>query len=379
LVIVIALLLSPAEAHKGITSKYNYTEHVFPILRDSCGSCHFAGGPAPMSLVDYMQAVPWAESIREQLVLQKMPPWYADPTGPAVKGGHKLPTRELDILLSWAAGGTPRADEKTFIFGAPQGVTSPTYAGPPKHWNAGPPDQQIKMAAEYTLPAGTVEDEQTFTLPTGNEDAKWVSRVDLLPGDRSMVRDAIVSVADGPVLALWTAGHQAIAAPSGTGFLIPAGANLTLKIHYKKNWQDEQDAKVDRSTIGLYFTNPPLSGKSIQTLTIKPHDQSARSEPVTFSTPLTAAARIVALSPSVEQAYESIVIDAVPSSGKRVTLLKLRAAQPQWYRRYWLQDPIELPAGTTIEVTATPSPPDDLAIPVPKRYPLQVGVEYHPM
>jgi hypothetical protein len=122
-----------------------------------------------------------------------------------------------------------------------------------------------------------------------------------------------------------------------------------------------------------------LSGKSIERLTIKPHDQSSSPAPLTFSAPLTAAARIVAFSPSVDQAYQSIVIDAVASPGKRVTLLKLRAAQPQWYRRYWLQEPIELAAGTNIEVTATPSPPDDLAIPVTKRYPLQVGVDYVPM
>ena len=125
------------EAHKGISSKYNYNEHVFPILRERCGSCHYAGGPAPMSLVDYIAAVPWAESIREALIAQKMPPWYADPMGPAVKGGHALPTKELDILLSWVVGGTPRADEKTFIFGDVQGVSSPTFEGPANDWSRG--------------------------------------------------------------------------------------------------------------------------------------------------------------------------------------------------------------------------------------------------
>ena len=76
-VLVVALGAPRTEAHKGITSKYNYNEHVFPILRERCGGCHYAGGPAPMSLVDYIQAVPWAESIRESLIAQKMPPWYA--------------------------------------------------------------------------------------------------------------------------------------------------------------------------------------------------------------------------------------------------------------------------------------------------------------
>lgn len=375
-----SMCFSPPEAHKGITSKYNYTEHVFPILRDRCGSCHFSGGPAPMSLVDYLQAVPWAESIREQLVAQKMPPWYVDPTGPAVKGGLALPTKDLDILLNWAAGGTPRADEKTFIFGAPQGVSSPSYAGPSRHWTAGPPDQEIAMDAGYTLPAGTVEGDHTFTLSTGFSAPKWVERVDLLPGDRSMVRAASIAVEDGPLLALWVPGHQAVAAPRGTAFLVPARAMLTVQMHYKKNWQDEQETKTDRSRIGLYFTEAPLSGKSIQTLSIVASAPLANAaDTMRFGQSLTGATRVVAFSPSLDRAYESIVIDAVAAGGRRQTLLKLRAAQPQWYRRYWLQEPIELPSGTKVEVTASPSPPDELAPPLPKRDPLGVGVDYVPL
>ena len=60
-----------------ITSKYNYNEHVFPIFRDRCARCHYQGGPTPMSLTTYQDALPWAESMREQLVGEKMPPWYA--------------------------------------------------------------------------------------------------------------------------------------------------------------------------------------------------------------------------------------------------------------------------------------------------------------
>src|SRR5688500_1227100 len=88
--LVLALLLaaSSMQAHKPITSPYTYNEHVFPIMRDRCGRCHVSGGATPMSLLTYREASPWAESIREQLTAEAMPPWYADPTGPAVKGGH---------------------------------------------------------------------------------------------------------------------------------------------------------------------------------------------------------------------------------------------------------------------------------------------------
>src|SRR6476469_915824 len=97
------------DAHKGITSKYTYNDDVYPILRDKCGRCHAEGGAAPMSLlkfdIDSGGAAAWAESIRENLVSEAMPPWYADPIGPAVKNNRTLTARELDIIVTWATGG----------------------------------------------------------------------------------------------------------------------------------------------------------------------------------------------------------------------------------------------------------------------------------
>src|SRR5262245_42710867 len=110
--IALAFGASHIDAHKGVTSKYTYNEDVFPILRDKCGRCHVSGGPAPMSLLSYNAegggAVAWAASMRDMLVWQAMPPWYADITGPAVKNNHMLTPRELDVLVTWATGGTPQ-------------------------------------------------------------------------------------------------------------------------------------------------------------------------------------------------------------------------------------------------------------------------------
>ena len=46
---LVALFAPLTEAHKAITSPYNFNDHVFPVLRDRCGRCHFEGGPTPMS------------------------------------------------------------------------------------------------------------------------------------------------------------------------------------------------------------------------------------------------------------------------------------------------------------------------------------------
>jgi hypothetical protein len=324
-VALVVILASPeTEAHKGITSKYNYNVHIFPILKERCAVCHFEGGPAPMSLADWMKAVPWAESIREHLITEKMPPWFADPTGPAVRGGHQLTTKELDMLLSWVVGGTPRFDEKSFVFGPMAGVESPVYDGPPADWLAGTPDLKLQMPEAHTIAAGEMEAEHEFTIPTGLKEERWVRFADLLPGDRSMLRDAVVSVENGPVLLAWVPGHQAIDPPAGAAFRLPAGATLRVKMHYKKNYNDEQNAKSDRSSIGLYFADAPLSGRGIETLEIKPGEEASR-----FSSRLTTAARVVGFRPSFDQAYGSLLVEAVAPNGRRVPLLKLRSAQAQ--------------------------------------------------
>lgn len=361
-------MFAPApEAHKSITSKYNYTEHIFPILRDRCARCHYQGGPTPMSLMSYQDAVPWAESMREQLTGEKMPPWYADPTGPPVKGGHSITTRELDMLVTWATGGTPNG---------PMGNQTVPEVAAPAPWRSGPPDHQIKMPKAHELPVGTQEDDVDITMPSGLTEEKWVRAVDLQPGDLSLVRDAVISVQGGPILGLWVPGHEAIAAPSGTGFKVAAGAVLKLKIHYKKSWQDEQNAKSDQTTVGLYFTDAPLSGKSIDALEVKGPEASSATEPTSFSGTLKTGARVLALRPSFDQGYREASVDAVLPNNRRVTLMKFRAPQPLWYRRYWLAEPIELPAGTKLEVKALPAPVDEFSPPVQKRYPLQVSFDY---
>src|SRR5262245_20226409 len=91
-----------------------YNTDIFPIVRDTCGRCHVAGGPAPMGLLAYNEgsdsATPWAESIRQSIVGERMPPWYVDPKGPAVRGGFGLNAAQADKLLTWITGGTPEGD-----------------------------------------------------------------------------------------------------------------------------------------------------------------------------------------------------------------------------------------------------------------------------
>lgn len=326
----LVLLLSPAGAHKTITSKYTYSEHVFPILRDRCGLCHFEGGPTPMSLLTYRDAMPWAESIREQLTSEAMPPWFVDPLGPSVRGGHSLSARELDVLVTWASGGAPEGD-----------ASSAAVLVPPD-WRAGQPDLVIELPS-VTIPAGRIEETKTFDLPTGVTAARWVRGIDLLPQLRSMVRSATVSVVDGALLGAWVPGHDVSNTPSGTAFSLPAGARLRVSVRYKKHWQDEQQERSDRSRVGVYFVDNPTVPRSIDAITV---EHTAR---------LSRPSRVLAVSPLIAKPVDEWTLEAVLPENRRIPLLRLNLPRPGWQRRYWLVDPIELPQGATLEVVTTPA------------------------
>ena len=55
-----------------------FYKDVAPILQNRCQGCHRTGDIAPMPLVTYKDARPWARAIRAAVIQRKMPPWSAD-------------------------------------------------------------------------------------------------------------------------------------------------------------------------------------------------------------------------------------------------------------------------------------------------------------
>ncbi len=242
------------EAHKPITSKYTYNDDVFPIFRDQCSRCHVDGGVGPMSLVTYKDAYPWAESIRAELLIEDYPPWHAH---------MSVTTRQLDILMVWATGGTPEGDR----------AKTPPAIALKNDWALGPPDLALEMPAPFELAADKLEETQEFTIPTGTTEERWLRAVDVRPGTPAIVRDAVISLkgaapraatsraapdrVPGTVVAEWMAGRDPLPAADGAAGRLPPGAELILRVHYKKTWKYEGTAVTDRSIVGLYFAPRP--------------------------------------------------------------------------------------------------------------------------
>ena len=90
---------------QSANSAVTFTKDIAPIFQEKCQACHRADSMAPMSLVTYEEARPWAKAIRDEVLNRRMPPW-----GPVKGIGHfrndpSLSFPEIDMFVAWVEGG----------------------------------------------------------------------------------------------------------------------------------------------------------------------------------------------------------------------------------------------------------------------------------
>jgi len=160
-----------------------FARDVAPILYKNCTTCHRPGEIAPMSLLTYEDARPYARAIRDEVGEGHMPPWHADAPHGTFENERRLTDEEKKTLLDWVAGGAPRGNGKDL---PPQ----PVYT---EGWSVGKPDVVFEMAEDYKVPAeGTVAYEY-FYIPTNFTEPKFVQSIEVRPGNRKVVHHVLVN------------------------------------------------------------------------------------------------------------------------------------------------------------------------------------------
>ena len=339
------------DAHKPITSPFTFTDDVLPIVKARCAECHSPGGVAPMSLLTHADSIPWAESIRVELMAGHMPPWHVESAATRFRNLAPFTAREMNVLLTWASGGTPAGKPDN-----EQPVEADLKVGPyVSQWTLGEPDLALPLR-----PVTVGSDTQTHTeefhvsIP-----ARPLRAVDLLPGTPALVRRATISIrANGDarpagltperLVALWLPGDHAVSLDSGMGFQVPALAELIVRVDYKKTWQYERQAMSDQSTIGLYFAD--ASATDVQV--IRALNPATADSPATFATTINEAVRAIALYADPELSGADVKVAAARPDGSIEELIAFRP-RADWARRYFFREPITLPRGTRLQVRAS--------------------------
>src|ERR1700720_2996463 len=177
---VSALLLPAGAALAADQAKsVTFSKDVAPIFQARCQSCHEPGSIAPMSLITYEEARPWAKSIRQRVSTRQMPPWHIDKSVGVqkFKNDMSLTDDQIDTIVKWVDSGAVEGNPKDMPPAKP--VTTSN------EWQAvrdgfGPPDLVVK-SDEYTMPA---VHQDVWWRPTSDipiTEPHWVRMVEMRP------------------------------------------------------------------------------------------------------------------------------------------------------------------------------------------------------
>ena len=102
LVAITGTLLGASVASAGEAP--TFYKDVLPVLQAHCQNCHRPGEVAPMPLLSYENARPWAKAIKSKVTAREMPPWGADMSQTLpMRNDISLTQKEIDGLLGRAA------------------------------------------------------------------------------------------------------------------------------------------------------------------------------------------------------------------------------------------------------------------------------------
>jgi hypothetical protein len=356
-----------------------FSRDVMPVLQKHCQECHRPGALAPMSLMTYQQARPWAKAIRESVRLKRMPPWFADPAHGKFANDRSLSDRERETLLAWVEAGAPEGD--------------PNHLPPPRTfasgWQIGEPDVVLGLAKPFPIPAEGEIPYNYIKVPTGFTEDKWIQSLEFQPGDPKVVHHVVLlarepgarfmaKAAYGEPLAAPDAEPRDPAPDNGTGRIegnqisilgtyvpgqgwqswpegqakrIKAGSDLVFQMHYTTYGKETSD----QTRVGFRFAARPPR-EEVRTLFISNRrlriPPGAADHKVEARVTLPRDLKITGLFPHMHVRGKAFEYRANLPDGRSEILLRVPNYDFNWQLYYYLARPMLLPKGTEFVCTA---------------------------
>jgi hypothetical protein len=333
-----------------------FNKDVVPILQQHCQSCHRPGHTAPMPLLTYQDARPWAKAIRNAVVSRRMPPWFADPRYGHFSNDPSLRQAEIDTLVNWANEGALEGDARDLP--------------PPLQWPNGgwqiQPDVVVSLPA-YRVPANGIVDWVYVTVRSGFEKDTWVTSIEILPGDPSVLHHAALfaapheasAVSLGAALAVYVPGFRAMDyRVHNAAQLIPAHSDLVVQLHYTPNGKEVTEV----TRIGFTLAKEPPQRRFItyspQTPAIEDRKlfRIPTGDPNWKSPPVDGVfhvdADVVWFLPHMHLRGKSMTYTLTWPNGKSEIVLSVPKYDFAWQMGYDATTPVHVTKGTRLHVDA---------------------------
>src|SRR4029453_15599527 len=135
---------------------------------------------APMSLITYQEARPWARSIKERVATRQMAPWHIDRSVGVqqFKNDMSLSDDQIDTIVRWVDAGAPQGD--------PKDLPAPKAWPDDQGWNFAAafgqkePDLIIK-AYDFPIPAVSQDAGDKRVPESGITEPRWVRAIEIRP------------------------------------------------------------------------------------------------------------------------------------------------------------------------------------------------------
>lgn len=217
-----------------------FSKDIAPILQRACQNCHRPGSIAPMPLLTYKDARPWAKSIKEKVVTRVMPPWHIDRNigVSKFKDDPSLSEAEIATIANWVDRGAPEGN--TADMPVPRQFTNLDQ------WHIGKPDVVISMPQAYVLKAKGGDEYYDVEVDPGFTEDVYVQALETKPDSGFKVvhhctTNLIEDPEDDPVglfLNEYAVGKNADIFPRNSGRLIKAGSKIHFNIHLHPDGQE---------------------------------------------------------------------------------------------------------------------------------------------
>lgn len=245
-----------------VDTNFTFAQEVSRILQKHCVECHQDGEIGPFALTDYDEVVGWGEMLVEVIDQGRMPPWHADPAVGHFVNSREMPDSDKEILRNWVRGGMPLGD--------------PSKLPPPiakkSEWQLEKePNLVLEMnRTPFAVPSEGVIEYQYYVVDPEFQEDKWVTGVQVVPGNRSVVHHGIVFIRppDGSRfkgigwLGGYVPGQDPLPLKEGYARHVPAGSKLVFQMHYTPSGTPEED----QTKIGLMLAEPDAVTHKVYTL-----------------------------------------------------------------------------------------------------------------
>ncbi len=353
-----------AETAEGVPT---FAADVAPILYENCVACHRPNHLAPMSLIAYDDVRPWARAVKSKVVSREMPPWGADSSVRAYKNDASLSQDEIDVIAAWVDGGAPRGDDADL-------PAVPEFA---EGWSIGEPDLVFTMLEPFPVPADGTVPYSYVTVPTNLREDTWISAHEFRPGDRRVIHHVISEVleddgvpasaevklqrdgsrtrARGARVGGYVPNRLGTVYEDGVAVKLPAGADIEAQMHYTTIGEPV----LDQSSWGVVVAPAPAGadrrqagGGAVANLLFRIEPGNPAYE-VRAKRLIEAPAYLSSMMPHMHVRGSSAKYIVRYPDGTEETALWVPNYDFNWQLRYQLEEPIFMPAGSTLEAVFT--------------------------